>query len=149
MLEEMIAFLSTNPQYSAVYSGYYHIDANGNITGKNMKGSFCYNPRRFINLPNREYLVAQHCNFGPAFLYRASACRKAGEFDPECEGIEDIDYSLRIAQVGKVKWLPKLLYKYRLHANSMTGREKEGVVSYANGRKRFWKKVARINWKLP
>ncbi|MGB9803553.1 glycosyltransferase [Desulfofundulus sp.] len=141
MLMDLVAVLNTFPKYTAAYSGYYHIDAQGRIVGLNPKGPFVSDPGLFFNHCYREFFVAQYCNFGPAFLYRATACRQVGGFDVDCEGIEDVDYSLRIAAVGPVLWVPKLLYKYRLHEASMSGREKSGQISYRQGRARFWEKV--------
>lgn len=141
MLWELVSVLRTFPKYAAAYAGYYHIDAQGRIIGQNPKGPYVYDPRPFVDHCYRDFLVAQYCNFGAAFLYRAAACRQVGGFDPDCEGIEDVDYSLRIASIGPVFWVPKLLYKYRLHEASMSGREKNGQISYQQGRDRFWEKV--------
>lgn len=141
MLSEMVVALRRNPSHSAAYSGYFHIDSNGDITGQNLKGPYI-NPKEFLNIQNRDYLLSQNCNFGAAFLYRASVCRQVGEFDPLCEGIEDIDYSIRMANFGPVIYIPKLLYYYRWHENSMGGRERRGEVTFNPGRVRLWQKIA-------
>lgn len=146
MLIRLVNELNQDPNLSAVYSGYYHIDENGKIIGVNRKVPYCYDYRQFLKKPNRDYLITQNCNLGASFLYRASACLKAGEFDPNCEGIEDLDYSIRIAKTGPVKWIDELLYKYRLHTNSMSGRENQGKVSYKSGKNYFWKKVDENNF---
>ncbi|NLI14055.1 glycosyltransferase [Pelotomaculum propionicicum] len=148
MISDLLAILQIYPTYVAAFAGYYHIDANGKIIGPNLKAPFVNDPRLFIDNIMRDFLVAHHCNFGAAFLYRAQVCRRVGGFDPECEGIEDVDYSLRIASLGPVFWLPKLLYKYRLHEDSMTGREKNREISYQQGRDRFWQKVRKNDYGL-
>jgi len=140
MLSEMLVALRKAPSHSAAISGYFHIDQNGNITGQNLKGLYI-NPQQFLNKPDRDNLLVQHCNFGASFLYRASVCEQAGEFDPLCEGIEDVDYSIRIANFGPVSYIPKLLYYYRWHENSMGGRERRGEVTFNPGRVRLWQKI--------
>lgn len=143
MLSELVSALKSHPEASAAYTGYYHIDERGRITGQNLKGEYCYDPYQFIGAPNREFLITQYCNFGAAFIYRASACHEAGKFDPQCEGIEDVDYSIRIARTGKAIWVNKILYKYRIHPSSMSGRERNKEISYEAGRKHFWEKLSR------
>jgi len=141
MLSELVVALQKNPSNTAAFSGYYHIDGNGNITGQNIKGPFV-DPKQFLYKPNMDFLLAQNCNFGAAFLYRASACNQAGEFDSLCYGIEDVDYSIRIAKLGPVTYIPKLLCYYRWHDNSMGGRERKGAENFNPGRARLWQKIA-------
>lgn len=142
MLSELVSSLRKFSGHVAAYAGYFHIDAQGRIIGKNPKGPYNYTPRQFTNEPNRSYLVTQHCNLGAAFLYRATACEQAGEFDPDCDGAEDVDYSIRLARIGPILFVPKLLYQYRLHDESMSGRERKGEISYQRGRERLWEKIA-------
>lgn len=141
MLSEMVVALRRDPSCSAAFSGYFHIDSSGNIIGQNLKAPYI-KPQQFLNKPDRDYLLVQHCNFGASFLYRASVCRQVGEFDPLCEGIEDVDYSIRIAKFGAVSYISKLLYYYRWHENSMGGRERRGEVNFNSGRVRLWQKIA-------
>ncbi|MTI85055.1 MAG: glycosyltransferase [Firmicutes bacterium] len=148
MLSELVFILKTFTEFVSAYAGYYHIDAQGRIISPNFKLPYVYDCRPFVNHHLRNFLVAHFCNFGAAFLYRATACRQVGGFDPACEGIEDVDYSLRIASIGPVFWLPKLLYMYRLHEASMTGRERFGETSYQQGRERFWEKVKNDDYGL-
>ena len=141
LLSEMVVALRKAPSHSAAFSGYFHIDSNGNITGQNLKGPYM-DPKQFLNNPNRDFLLVQNCNFGASFLYRASVCKQVGEFDPLCLGIEDVDYSIRIAKFGSVSYIPKLLCYYRWHENSMGGRERRGEETFNPGRSRLWQKIA-------
>lgn len=141
MLSELVAALRKNPLYPAAFSGYYHIDSNGKVTDHNLKGPYV-NPKQFLNKPNRDLLLTQNCNFGASFLYRAVVCKQVGEFDPLCYGIEDVDYSIRIAKFGSVCYIPKLLCYYRWHENSMGGRERRGEENFNPGRVRLWQKIA-------
>ena len=141
MLSELVTALRKNPTHVAAFAGYYHIDADGKIIGQNSKGPVV-DPKQFLSRPNRDFLLVQNCNFGASFLYRASACKQVGEFDPLCYGIEDVDYSIRIAKSGPVLFIPKLLCYYRWHDNSMGGRERKGQENFNPGRVWLWRKIA-------
>ena len=141
MLSELVVALRKDSSHSAAISGYFHIDSSGNITGHNIKGPFI-DPKQFLNKQNRDFPLVQNCNFGASFLYRASVCKHVGEFDPLCYGIEDVDYSIRIAKFGPVSYIPKLLCYYRWHENSMGGRERRGEETFKPGRVRLWQKIA-------
>jgi glycosyltransferase involved in cell wall biosynthesis len=47
---------------------------------------------------------------GVCFLYRRGAAQKAGAYDPSAELAEDFDYWVRVARVGKLVRLPRVLY---------------------------------------
>ena len=47
---------------------------------------------------------------GTCFLYRREAAKKVGAYDPGVELAEDYDYWVRLAQVGKLVRLPRVLY---------------------------------------
>lgn len=105
MLAELVAALERRPAYGAAYADYIQIDAAGRAIRKVSKGP-----------PDGKK------NFGPAFLYRAATSARVGPFDKTLELVEDRDYSIRMAKAAPVYWLPKTLYRYRIHKNSLTGR---------------------------
>ncbi len=47
---------------------------------------------------------------GACFLYRREAASKVGAYDPSMELAEDYDYWVRLARVGKLVRLPRVLY---------------------------------------
>lgn len=47
---------------------------------------------------------------GGCFLYRREAAQKVGAYDPSMELVEDYDYWVRLARVGKLVRLPRVLY---------------------------------------
>ncbi|MCF6227718.1 MAG: glycosyltransferase [Planctomycetes bacterium] len=57
---------------------------------------------------------------GACFMYRASAAKRAGEYDPELELAEDYDYWLRLHKVGPLIHLPRCLYNYGDAPDSLT-----------------------------
>jgi glycosyltransferase involved in cell wall biosynthesis len=63
---------------------------------------------------------------GPCFMYRSWIGRMLGEYDP-IQGIEDYDYWLRLSLIARIAHLDcdKPLYRYRVHANSLSSRAEE------------------------
>jgi glycosyltransferase involved in cell wall biosynthesis len=55
-----------------------------------------------------------------AFLIRMEVMRKLEGFRPYFIGTEDADFQLRIGEVAKIWYEPKLSYIYRLHGESIT-----------------------------
>ncbi len=55
-----------------------------------------------------------------AFLVRMDVMRKLEGFRPYFVGTEDADFQLRIGEVTKIWYEPKLSYVYRLHGESIT-----------------------------
>lgn len=127
MLEELVLFLQGQPSYGAVYSDYVQVDQAGRTIRHMSKGS---------------YRLDKLMNFGPSFLFRRRITQAVGLYDTHLEGIEDRDYSIRMAMVAPVGWLPKVLYQYRVHDNSMTGRYRKGDRSGQEAMQRFRNKWA-------
>lgn len=61
---------------------------------------------------------------GACFLYRAAAARTVGEYDTEIPMAEDLDYWHRIAAVGPTAAVGESLYRYGLHAGTLTLRRR-------------------------
>ncbi|XID91171.1 glycosyltransferase [Paenibacillaceae bacterium WGS1546] len=110
-LERMVRAISADPQASAVYSDYYHIDKDG----------LAIETKR---LP--AYRLNGLQNGGPSMLWRASALRKAGGFDESLFGIEDRDFTVRLALVGRMVHLNEPLYYYRIREGSLSSRIDSG-----------------------
>ena len=61
-------------------------------------------------------MVASHLK-----VIRRSAYIELGGCDPEFEGVQDWDLALRFAAAGKrFQYLPKAIYRHRIHTNSVT-----------------------------
>ncbi|MCW3489256.1 glycosyltransferase [Dethiobacter alkaliphilus] len=115
-LKVLVSALDSKPEFGAAYSDYIQIDKNG---------------KKIRQLSKGIYRLTGRLNFGPSFLYRREAVLRAGFFDQNLYGIEDVDYSTRLAIEAPVLWVPQVLYKYRVHRNSITGRirsKKENIV---------------------
>jgi hypothetical protein len=114
-LRTLVNALEEHPEYSAVYSDYQTIDTTGVPQKTLSKGIYNLNGQ---------------VNFGPSFLYRRACVQNVGFFDEQLFGMEDRDYSIRMAIEGPVLWLPEVLYHYRVHDNSLTGRFINSKISF-------------------
>ncbi|NQX59439.1 glycosyltransferase [Paenibacillus qinlingensis] len=110
-LERMALKLSAHPNAAAVYSDYYHIDKNGLVN-------------ETIRMPT--YKLNGMQNGGPSLVWRASTLQRTGNFDTSLFGIEDRDFSVRIALVGTIISLQVPLYYYRIHSSSFSSKIDNG-----------------------
>ena len=69
------------------------------------------------------------------FAIRAPALRRVGQFRAFFETAEDIDFALRVAEIGPVGFDPRIAYLYRLHDASITHTQ-------ASARRRFFETCA-------
>ncbi|SHK81801.1 glycosyltransferase [Desulforamulus aeronauticus] len=106
-LERLVEVLEREAECGSIYSDYLQIDQNTTIIKKVSKGIYTLNGET---------------NYGPSFLYRFEAINRVGFFDENLFGIEDRDYSIRMAATAPVFWLPEVLYEYRIHQQSLTGK---------------------------
>ncbi|CAH1223743.1 hypothetical protein PAECIP111893_05037 [Paenibacillus plantiphilus] len=106
-LERMVQTISANPRASAVMSDYYHVDENGLVLETKRMPAYKLNGLQ---------------NGGPSLLWRTSSLKKTGGFDESLFGIEDRDFTIRLALAGNVHLLPEPLYYYRIHEDSLSSR---------------------------
>ena len=149
MLERLAAKLQAEPDLGMVYADYYAIDDRGAL----LRGDFAWRshnrPRPDsgeIRLPrNADKLNTVQDNFiGPCFLYRGWVGRLLGDYAPQT-GIEDYDYWMRLNAFFPLRHLgaDELLYRYRVHDNTISGRAREHrILSKARGLMRHEKERA-------
>lgn len=130
-IETLLNYLLSNPEKGMVYSNYQLIDCEGNplsegtcrLKNRSQKDSSC------VNLPDkitRENFYLSGDNFiGASFLYHASVAKHIGLYDTGLFGAEDYDYWLRLADKYEVGHCPEVLYKYRVHSDTLNARAKE------------------------
>jgi glycosyltransferase involved in cell wall biosynthesis len=53
-------------------------------------------------------------------VVRRSSIRKVGGFDPETSGVQDWDLALKIAEQGRIHYVPRAVYHHRIHPGSVT-----------------------------
>lgn len=112
-LEEMVNYLDSAPDVGLVYTDYTLIDERGIIGSR-----ICQEPPDF--LPIRDCV-------GACFLYRAWIANEIGGYNPDLILVEDYDYWLRIGLKAKLSHIPKSLYYYRKHTQSLTAIRKEEI----------------------
>lgn len=102
LLEEL-----KNSTSDLVFSNFDKIDKDGNSIG-----SYNYTAGKSILLDN---IV------GASFLYRKSLYDNVGGYNPNLHTIEDYDFWLQASRYSTFTHIPKSLYNYRVHDNSLTG----------------------------
>lgn len=77
------------------------------------------NPKTvFRAKPVEEQSIQPWC--GACFLYRREAYEKVGDYNPEMVLAEDLDYWIRLRQVGPLLPIDEVLYDYREHEGSLS-----------------------------
>ena len=113
-----------------VYADYRAIDDRGEpLDDPTFRPQDRRHPRSpEIHLPRDPRLInIEQDNFiGPCFLYRAVVGRAIGEYDPNL-GLEDYDYWMRVNHAFVIAHLgtSDILYSYRVHDRSLSGRAAE------------------------
>jgi glycosyltransferase involved in cell wall biosynthesis len=129
-LEKQVTFLKHNPSVAMVYADYLAIDDRGEfLKDPDWRPHNKRNPLSpEIRLPRTtESLNKVQDNFiGPCFMYRRWVGKLIGEYAPEL-GVEDYDYWMRINLLFTISHIgtDDLLYKYRVHDNSLSGHARE------------------------
>jgi glycosyltransferase involved in cell wall biosynthesis len=117
-LAQSVEHLDRRPQVGLVYTQYNVIDAAGRQQGL---GSRCRIPYSFDRMLV-EFMVFHFR------LMRRTVFQKVGGFDPTFQTATDYDLCLRIAEVAPIEQIPKPLYEYRVHPNSISlGRRIEQI----------------------
>jgi glycosyltransferase involved in cell wall biosynthesis/2-polyprenyl-3-methyl-5-hydroxy-6-metoxy-1,4-benzoquinol methylase len=130
-LRRQVEFLRAHPETAMVYADYVAIDDRGDPLRDT---SFRPPNRRTpdspeIHLPRTtSTLNTVQDNFiGPCFMYRGWVGKFLGEYDPGFLGAEDYDHWMRLNTFFRIDHLgtDELLYRYRVHDDSMSGRTAE------------------------
>jgi glycosyltransferase involved in cell wall biosynthesis len=105
-LEELTAYLEQHPSIGLVYADSVLIDEAG---------------RRIREHPSHPASKLAYMNaVGPCFLYRRAVYQSVGSYNPQLFLAEDYDYWLRIYRRFEIARLPRTLYEYRWHGQSLT-----------------------------
>ena len=107
-IEKMAITLAERPDVDFIYAGNYLIDDDGRITD-------------VVPALGPERLWEKDV-IGACFLYRRVVWEQTGRFNPARRNIEDYEYWLRVSRRFRMSAEPEILYKYREHPLSLTGR---------------------------
>lgn len=109
-LEETVAALEAHPNVGFVYTDHRIIDAGGNDRGP---GARCRIPY------SQNGLLVNFMTFHFRLIRRA-VCEQVGGVDASLPCAWDYDLCLRLSEVAPVLHLPRPLYHYRVHADSIS-----------------------------
>ncbi len=143
MLTELVKALDAAPEVGLVYADWEVIDDDGQFT-------------RTVRTLDFDRHLLMRINFVNAcFLYRRACQEAVGLYDPEYLYAEDWEYWLRIAQRFKIQRVPKVLYQYRAHPQSLTAtvvapqaKQRPGKAKLAallRARKKDWY-ISKLKW---
>jgi len=109
-LEAFVAALDANPDAGLAYSDFANIDENDRITKVTRCADMDY---RCVLLKFQETGMA-------SFMYRRACMEEVGLYDPALKGAEDWDMWLRISEQFEMLHVPRTLYYYRRHSQTLT-----------------------------
>jgi glycosyltransferase involved in cell wall biosynthesis len=115
-LAAQIAFLDANPEFCAVGTGCLMVDAKERILKRVRYGR---------NAGELRYFPDICC---ASVMYRAEVLRRAGTFRADLATGEDVDFILRVAELGRITNLPDALYFYRQHREQLSRRGGNGHI---------------------
>jgi glycosyltransferase involved in cell wall biosynthesis len=116
-LEEQFKFLTDNPEYLIVGCRDLLIDPDGDPI-KLINTLVEHDEIDQANLKTNEFLTLN------AYMAITKSVKDIGAYREEITYAEDRDLFLRLAELGKVKVLPSVLYKYRQHHNSVCAKKR-------------------------
>jgi len=117
MLETLVQAMDDDSEIGLVYADWFLIDEDGETIS-------VARSRKFDRL-----LLLRDDYINACFMYRRECQARVGEYSPVLRGSEDWDYWLRIAKHYRMRHVPRVLYKFRVHSQSMSA-NRERLVTY-------------------
>ena len=109
-LFEMVRVLNEEPDLDLLYSNEDKLTERGKRVQPTFKAS--WSPEYFLS-----FMYIGHLK-----VFRKSLVESVGGFRPGFEGSQDYDLALRVTeQTDKVRHVPKILYHWRMHEDSVAG----------------------------
>lgn len=141
-LERQVAFLRDHPEAGMVYCDYLAIDDRGEpLRDPSWRPQNRRTPETpEIHLPHdtSNLNIVQDNFIGACFMYRGWVGRVLGDYAPIL-GVEDYDYWMRLNTLFSIHHLgtDELLYRYRVHDNTLSGRAVEHDI-YSRAQRLLW-----------
>lgn len=117
-LESAVDFFRQHPDSGLVYGDADYCDSNGAIIGRYRTEEFCFDTLAWFNF------ICQ-----PSSFFRKEAFEAVGGLNQTLQFAMDYDLWIRIAQRYPCVYLPRMLSRYRLHADSKTVRDETLAVN--------------------
>jgi len=119
-IREQVEWLERHPAHDAVCGSFGTIDAKGAPVVRQLESGAaeCLD----LETELRQGTVRTHlCTFA----MRRAAVERVGGFREYFETAEDTDFALRLGERGRIAYLPRTSYLYRLHDESITHRQRD------------------------
>lgn len=113
-LSELENCIGSNPAVSAAFGRCEFIDSSGSIFGKSRFGALAVALLKF----GPDYIPQ------PSSLFRRSHFDLIGGLDTSLKYAFDLDLFLKLADVGKIRYVNRFLAQYRWHPNSLSAANK-------------------------
>lgn len=107
-LQIAVPYLAQDPQLGGVYTGFVHIDAQGNLLPQ--YSNKVVEPTALVSALTENNFIAT-----PALIARKVCYQQVGEFDPALGICEDYDMWLRLGRRCTILGLPAQLVRIRVH----------------------------------
>lgn len=120
-LAETLQVLLQHPQSGFVYTNYITIDEQGDLMGPGQRCQVPFSLQRMLI-----DFITFHFR-----LFRRDLFEQAGGIDTSFPAAIDYDLCLRLCELTPVCHLPRPLYAYRVHSQSISGAQKPLQVQYA------------------
>lgn len=104
------AVLEREPSLAGAYPDFAQIDENSGVLRTIVAPEFRY----------EDMVLRGVCPPGPGALFRRSAYRQAGGWNPALRRIPDYDFWLRVALTGPLRRVAGVLASYRVHAGAQS-----------------------------
>jgi glycosyltransferase involved in cell wall biosynthesis len=130
-LERLVEELALHPEAGLAYSDYWAIDDQGQPLDDADWRAHNRDPQipDLIRLPDAVTIENFHRsgdNFiGASFMYRRAVAEIVGRYADDTFGGEDYDFWLRLHLATLFRHVAEPLYKYRVHADTLTARAQE------------------------
>ena len=112
-IREQMLFLHSHPEYDGVCGKFSTIDKSGKFVAEMQSGDV---PLEITEELRNGKLRTSLCTYA----VRLALAKKAGCFREFFEAGYDIDFQLRLGEAGRIAYVPKNWYMYRIHASSIT-----------------------------
>lgn len=127
-IQEQVSWLAAHPEFDAVCGSFSTIDKNGTHLVDMPCGS------DEIEITNELAQGSTRTHLG-TYAIRSSLVHRIREFREYFETAEDIDFQFRLSGRGRIAYVPKLWYFYRIHPSSITHTQN-------TARRDFFEKIA-------
>jgi len=114
--------LALNTEAAMVFGSCDYVDASGQVVWQNKSGQWAVPLMRFG--PD---LIPQ-----PGALFRRSLFERVGRLDPKFDWAFDFDLFIRLAKVGKLRFINRSLAQFRWHPESLSVEFRKKSVSEAS-----------------